>query len=47
MICDGSYKINIDDNREAEALVINCIDTYRYAWGSFPTISNVANAYRS
>ena len=45
MVCDGSFQPNLDENRGAAKWVIHCTDTYRYAWGFFPTTPNVENIY--
>ena len=45
LVFDGSYKPDMDDNIETAAWVIQCTDTYIYAWGSLPTISQVENSY--
>ena len=47
MVCDGSYKYNLDENRGAVAWKIHCRDTYRYSWGYLPITKQVENAYRS
>ena len=45
MVCDGSYKTNLDENRGFVACVINCTDIYGYAWGSLTTTYQVENEY--
>ena len=47
MVFGGSYLLNLDDNRGATSLGINCIDTERYAWVSLPISSQVSNSYIS
>ena len=45
MLCYGSYQPNLDENRGSAAWGIHFKDTYKYAWGYLPTISQVVNAY--
>ena len=32
MVFDGSYQLNLDDNRGVASWVIHCKDTYNYEW---------------
>ena len=46
MVCDGSYKTNLDKNRGATTWVIHYMDTDRYTWVSLTTIPQVIYVYR-
>ena len=47
MVCDGSYKPNLDGNRAVAQRGIHCIDTDKYSWVSLPTTLEMSNTYRS
>ena len=45
ILCDKIYQLNIDPNIDESAWVVNCYNTYNYAWVPFPTTYNIFNTY--